>query len=161
MKTALMCGLTIALCMVAQAQGPMPQRPVPKGPHPGPVGPARTGMSSRRGPEGRAIRGNRRGEERMSETEMKLERISQLEEKGRKAMPQLAVFIAEPEEEVADVAFTAWSMQLDQMDGSRRAYAIIEAARALQAIGYNGQPDWRGIPLAPTHGQPRPDLQRQ
>ena len=161
MKTALMCGLTVALCMVAQAQGPVPQRPVPPGPHPGSAGPARTGMLSKRTPDGRAMRGNRRAEERMSETEMKLERISQLEEKGRKAMPQLAVFIAEPEEEVADAAFTAWSMQLDQMDGSRRAYAIIEAAKALQSVGYNGQPDWRGVPLTPMYGQPRPDFQRR
>lgn len=54
---------------------------------------------------------------------------------GRSAS-DLAYFIADPDEDVASAAFSAWSSVLDDVHGGRRARAILETADILR--GFSG-----------------------
>ena len=77
--------------------------------------------------------------ERMSRTDWKLERIAQLEERGKAAAAQIAAFIGDTNEEVSEEAYTVWSGMLEEMDPAWRARAIVQAAQAIQA-GIHGGP---------------------
>lgn len=76
--------------------------------------------------------------ERMSRTDWKLERIAQLEERGKSAAAQIAAFIADPSEAVSEEAYTVWSSMVEEMDPVWRARAIVQAAQAIQAVGQGG-----------------------
>ena len=54
---------------------------------------------------------------------------------GRSAS-DLAYFIADPDEDVASAAFSAWSSVLENVHGGRRARAILETADILR--GFSG-----------------------
>lgn len=62
-------------------------------------------------------------------------------EEGKRSLADLAYFIADPSEDVAEAAFSAWSMALSDVRGDRRVRAILEAAQILQGHS-NGQ--WQG-----------------
>lgn len=83
-------------------------------------------------------RGARDDHEHMSRSERMLERIAQLEERGKSAAVQIAAFIVDPDEEVSDEAYRAWSSLVEDMDADRRARAIVQAAQAIQAGGHGG-----------------------
>ncbi len=76
--------------------------------------------------------------ERMSRTDWKLERIAQLEERGKAAAAQIAAFIGDTNEDVSEEAYTVWSGMLEEMDPAWRARAIVQAAQAIQAVGHGG-----------------------
>lgn len=68
-------------------------------------------------------------------------------------------FIADPSEDVADAAFTAWTSALEEAKGHRRVRAIIEAAQILQGGNLHGQPQppmpaSAVVPVAPAVVQP-------
>ena len=62
-------------------------------------------------------------------------------EEGKRSLADLAYFIADPSEDVAEAAFSAWTMALSDVRGDRRVRAILEAAQILQGHS-NGQ--WQG-----------------
>ena len=62
-------------------------------------------------------------------------------EEGKRSLADLAYFIADPSEDVAEAAFSAWSTALSDVRGDRRVRAILEAAQILQGHS-NGQ--WQG-----------------
>ncbi len=62
-------------------------------------------------------------------------------EEGKRSLADLAYFIADPSEEVAEAAFSAWTMALSDVRSDRRVRAILEAAQILQGYS-NGQ--WQG-----------------
>ena len=62
-------------------------------------------------------------------------------EEGKRSLADLAYFIADPSEDVAEAAFSAWSMALSDVRGDRRVRAILEAAQILQ--GHSNGP-WQG-----------------
>ena len=67
--------------------------------------------------------------------------VDALEDKDRGAANNLAVFIVDPDEDVAESAFSAWSSALEDMRPARRAFAIQEAAKILQLrLGMAAQP---------------------
>lgn len=79
----------------------------------------------------------RRGDgERMSETEKRLDYLSKLEEKGRHALPQIASYIIDRDEEVSEEAFSIWSRMVEEMDYQLRANAILQAADAIRQAGH-------------------------
>ena len=62
-------------------------------------------------------------------------------EEGKRSLADLAYFIADPSEDVAEAAFSAWTMALSDVRGDRRVRAILEAAQILQ--GHSNGP-WQG-----------------
>ena len=62
-------------------------------------------------------------------------------EEGKRSLADLAYFIADPSEDVAEAAFSAWTMALSDVRSDRRVRAILEAAQILQGYS-NGQ--WQG-----------------
>ena len=68
---------------------------------------------------------------------------------GKQAVADLAYFFADPSEDVAESAFSAWTMALSDARSDKRVRAILEAAQILQGHA-NGQ--WRG------EGAPRPPM---
>ena len=90
----------------------------------------------RRAPGGNA------SEEQLSQTDRKLDRISDLEDQGARGVQELARYIADPDEEVAEAAFSAWTSILEDMDVRRRAEAICAAAQAIAGSG-------RALPVTP------------
>lgn len=62
-------------------------------------------------------------------------------EEGKRSLADLAYFIADPSEDVAEAAFSAWSTALSDVRGDRRVRAILEAAQILQ--GHSNGP-WQG-----------------
>lgn len=70
-------------------------------------------------------------------------------EEGKRSLADLAYFIADPSEDVAEAAFSAWTMALSDARSDRRVRAILEAAQILQ--GYSkGQ--WQGHGYGASHG---------
>ena len=70
--------------------------------------------------------------------EVRMAMVDALEDEdmhGRSAS-DLAYFIADPDEDVASAAFSAWSSVLDDVHGGRRARAILETADILR--GFSG-----------------------
>ena len=68
-------------------------------------------------------------------------------------------FIADPSEDVAESAFSAWTSALEDARGHRRVRAIIEAAQILQGGKWQGQtpppmPAPGMVPVAPAVVQP-------
>ncbi len=70
-------------------------------------------------------------------------------EDGKRSLADLAYFIADPSEEVAEAAFSAWTMALSDARSDRRVRAILEAAQILQGHS-NGQ--WKGHGYGAPHG---------
>ena len=70
-------------------------------------------------------------------------------EEDKYAVADLAYFIADPSEDVAEAAFSAWTMALSDVRGDRRVRAILEAAQILQGRS-NGQ--WQGHGYGASHG---------
>ena len=60
--------------------------------------------------------------------------VEALEEKGGRSAADLAYFIADPDEDVASAAFSAWSSVLDDAHGGRRVRAILETADVLRSF---------------------------
>ena len=89
--------------------------------------------------------------------EVRMAMVEALEDKGSRSASDLAYFIADPSEDVADAAFSAWSSVLDDARGDRRVRAILETAEVLR--GFSGglwQAPGRVPPAAP---QPVPVAQ--
>ena len=61
-----------------------------------------------------------------------------LADKGRTGMNELAYFIVDPDNEVAESAFSAWASILEEHGASGRAAAIISAARIIQQNSSHG-----------------------
>ena len=61
--------------------------------------------------------------------------VDALDGQGKDAVNLLAVFLGDPDEDVANSAFTAWSSKLEDMKSARRVQAIMAAAQALQQGG--------------------------
>ena len=68
--------------------------------------------------------------------------VDALEEHGERAVNLLAALIADPDEDVADAAFSSWSNIVEDIPWRRRAAVVIEAATAIQ------QPA-RALPVPP------------
>ena len=80
--------------------------------------------------------------------DVRMARVEALEDKGSRSASDLAYFIADPSEDVADAAFSAWTSVLDDARGGRRVRAILDTAEILR--GFSGGL-WRtpgGIPSA-------------
>ena len=59
--------------------------------------------------------------------------VDALEDKGKDAANELAVYLADPDEDVAGSAFSAWSAMLEDMKPARRVLSIQAAAQILQS----------------------------
>ena len=57
--------------------------------------------------------------------------VDALEDQGRRSVNEIARFMADPDPEVADSAFSAWTSILEELAPSRRVSAIRSAARIL------------------------------
>ena len=68
--------------------------------------------------------------------EVRMAMVDALEEKGSRSASDLAYFIADPNDDVADAAFSAWTSVLDDARGDRRVRAILETAEILR--GFSG-----------------------
>ena len=68
--------------------------------------------------------------------EVRMAMVDALEEKGSRSASDLAYFIADPSDDVADAAFSAWTSVLDDARGDRRVRAILETAEVLR--GFSG-----------------------
>ena len=80
--------------------------------------------------------------------DVRMAMVEALEDKGSRSASDLAYFIADPSEDVADAAFSAWTSVLDDARGDRRVRAILETSEVLR--GFSGGL-WRtpgGIPSA-------------
>ena len=80
--------------------------------------------------------------------DVRMAMVEALEDKGSRSASDLAYFIADPSEDVADAAFSAWTSVLDDARGDRRVRAILDTAEILR--GFSGGL-WRtpgGIPSA-------------
>ena len=80
--------------------------------------------------------------------DVRMAMVEALEDKGSRSASDLAYFIADPSEDVADAAFSAWTSVLDDARGDRRVRAILETAEVLR--GFSGGL-WRtsgGVPPA-------------
>ena len=80
--------------------------------------------------------------------DVRMAMVEALEDKGSRSASDLAYFIADPSEDVADAAFSAWTSVLDDARGGRRVRAILDTAEILR--GFSGGL-WRtpgGIPSA-------------
>lgn len=60
--------------------------------------------------------------------EVRMAMIDALEEKGRRTVNELAAFIADPDEEVSDAAWNAWSSVVGDMDDRGARLRAIHAA---------------------------------
>jgi len=67
--------------------------------------------------------------------------VNALENEGKRSVTDLAYFISDPSEDVAEAAFSAWTMLLQDIQGDRRVRAILETAQILQGHS-NGH--WQG-----------------
>ena len=74
--------------------------------------------------------------------------VDALSNQGERAAGMLARLIADPDEDVADSAFQAWSSLVDEMRHLRRPAALVEAAAALQQPPVAPMPP----PVAPVPG---------
>lgn len=63
--------------------------------------------------------------------EVRLALVDALEEQGEQAVNLLAGLLADPDEDVAESAFTSWTSVLDDMRPRRRAAAVVSAAQAI------------------------------
>ena len=61
--------------------------------------------------------------------------VDALDGQGKDAANLLAAFLDDPDEDVANSAFIAWSAKLQDMKSARRVQAIMSAAQALQQGG--------------------------
>jgi hypothetical protein len=75
--------------------------------------------------------------------------VDALDGQSKDAVNLLAVFLGDPDEDVANSAFTAWSSKVEDMKPARRVQAIMSAAQALQQGG-----QFRAG--GPVHGQNMP-----
>ena len=66
--------------------------------------------------------------------DVRMAMVDALEEKGGRSAADLAYFIADPDEDVASAAFSAWSSVLDDAHGGRRVRAILETADILRSF---------------------------
>lgn len=86
--------------------------------------------------------------------EVRMAMVSALENKGKRSAADLAYFIADPSEDVADAAFSAWTSILDDASVDRRVSAIMESAKILQECS-GGR--WHGNG-SPGHAMPPPAM---
>lgn len=66
--------------------------------------------------------------------EVRMAMVEALEDKGSRSASDLAYFIADPNEDVSDAAFSAWSSVLEDARGDRRVRAILETAEILRSF---------------------------
>ena len=74
--------------------------------------------------------------------EVRQSMVDALEDQGFRSVNDLACFIADPDRDVADSAFSAWASALEDVSPSRRLAAIRAAARILQPRS-DASPDLR------------------
>lgn len=84
--------------------------------------------------------------------ELRLALVDALEEQGPRAANALVPFIADPVEDVADAAFSAWTTVLEEVDPRRRAAVIVSAAQVLQPPA----PPAAAVPVAPVVAPAQP-----
>ena len=72
--------------------------------------------------------------------------VDALEEHGERAVNLLAALIADPDEDVADAAYSAWSNIVDDIPWRRRPAVLIEAAAAVQQPAHAAPP----VPVQPV-----------
>ena len=80
--------------------------------------------------------------------DVRMAMVEALEDKGSRSASDLAYFIADPSEDVADAAFSAWSSVLDDARGDRRVRAILETAEVLRAFSSGLWRTSGGVPSA-------------
>jgi hypothetical protein len=73
--------------------------------------------------------------------EVRLAMVNALESAEKRSASDLAYFIADPSEDVAEVAFSAWTSILSDTSKNQRVRAILESAQILQEHS-NGH--WQG-----------------
>ena len=61
--------------------------------------------------------------------------VDALDGQSKDAVNLLAVFLGDPDEDVANSAFTAWVSKIEDMKSARRVQAIMSTAQALQQGG--------------------------
>lgn len=151
----LIAGLATLIADAAPQRGrPQPQRPQSRQ-----VSPARTVPAPRNRNVSRRSHDRNSREERLIEAieeadslhelrrylqtaatsrseDVRMAMVSALEAQGGRSASDLAYFIADPDEDVASAAFTAWSSLLDDARGGRRIRAILETADILR--GFSG-----------------------
>ena len=78
--------------------------------------------------------------------------VDALADKGRKGANGLAYFITDPDEDVAESAFSAWVSTLEEHGTLGRAAAIISAAGIIQQnSSHGGMQAPNGVPPPPRH----------
>lgn len=76
--------------------------------------------------------------------------VDALEDRGERAVNLLAALIADPDEDVADAAFSAWSNIVEDIPWRRRAAVMIEAAAAIQQPAVAVPPPPVPVPVQPV-----------
>ncbi len=75
--------------------------------------------------------------------EVRMAMVNALESAEKSSAVDLAYFIGDPSEEVAEAAFSAWTSILSDARKDQRVRAIVESAQILQSNGYR-QGQWHG-----------------
>ena len=93
------------------------------------------------------------------EEDVRAAMVDALERNEGHSPSDFVYFIADPSEDVAEAAFSAWTSALEDVKGHRRVRAIIEAAQILQGGKWQGQPPPPmpapgAVPVAPAVVQP-------
>ena len=84
-------------------------------------------------------------------SEVRQAMVDALADKGRKGANDLAYFITDPDDDVAESAFSAWVSMLEEHGTSGRAAAIISAARIIQQnSSHGGMQAPAGVPPSKT-----------
>ena len=84
--------------------------------------------------------------------------VDALDGQGKDAVNLLAVFLDDPDEDVANSAFIAWSAKLQDMKSARRVQSIMSAAQALQQGGQfraGGPGHGQNMPVGGPQAYPR------
>lgn len=92
----------------------------------------RSGVSAKHPSDSRPMRQEAVAEDKLSPMERKLDLIAKLEDLGARGATEIARFLVDPEKEVAEAAFSAWTSILEDMDAHCRAEAICAAAQIIQ-----------------------------
>ncbi len=67
--------------------------------------------------------------------DVRMAMVDALESQGERAVNEIAAYIADSDEDVADSAFTAWTGLLDDMSRAKRVQAIRAAAQVMGTVG--------------------------
>ncbi len=70
--------------------------------------------------------------------DVRIAMIEALEDQGPDVASELAIYLADPDENVADAAFSAWTSVLEDVPARRRLGRIIRSVQCLQGAGQGG-----------------------